>query len=152
MVVDVGPGLVVAPARPTPPPVGVVVATPLEEAAGPLVEAPEPVATEADEALGDTPGFEPDPAAIVVGGETAPGTVEDVWEVIGADVVDVTTDAAGDVLVARTAEGGKGGCPLVPATLVAPYSHISTLPGGGRYSIAPWRLYVQLSWPGSACQ
>jgi hypothetical protein len=47
------------------------------------------------------------------------------------DVV-VVAGATGEMLVARTADGAKGGCPVVPEMLVAPYTQASTLPGGGR--------------------
>jgi hypothetical protein len=50
--------------------------------------------------------------------------------VAAVDVL-VVAEAAGEVLVARTSEGAKGGCPVVPEMLVGPYTQASTLPGGG---------------------
>ena len=54
-----------------------------------------------------------------------------VTVVVGAGAVVVVVGGTTVALVARTALGGKVGCPFVPSMSVAPNVQASTLPGGG---------------------
>ena len=89
-----------------------------------LLVDPFPVPAPAEETVAES---EADVVGDAVG--TGVGAVGDGL-VAAVDVL-VVAEAAGEVLVARTSEGAKGGCPVVPEMLVGPYTQASTLPGGG---------------------